>query len=460
MTRCCSPRKPRCSSIPLTTDIGRSALILLVSLLVASISMSGKADVLDPAALKRELRALSEQLRTVHPDAFAVISAQDFEALTSELASSIDSETTKEDQLWNFSRLLAAVGCGHTKLGFFNQEDSLISPEERFPVDVRFLKEKLFVIDPLVNRDRVAPGAEIRSINGISVTDLQRTIFDHISSDHHNPGAKTSYANAYASSYLTYALGYPESYVITIQGSDTATALLPLTTFQHKPVIDPASQCQETLCLDIDQEGLALMTIRNWDFYGERLAVFEKFVDDSFQTLLEKPVKALLIDVRGNLGGSGSASAYLLRHLAKSPFAYFAEHSAGNPALKRLLEPSAIRFDGPLFVLANGQTGSSTGHFLSLVKERGMATHIGFPSGAGSRVHDNKQQFRSEASGISYAIARSTFRAATPDLGATTAVEPDFTLTFTVDDLLAEQDAVLAKAQHLIRQQFVEDIAR
>lgn len=460
MTGLRAPRKPRCSFVPLAVGSGHFALVFLAGLLIAFTCTIGKADELDPASLKQELRTLSEQLRTVHPDPFAVISAQDFEALTEKLVSRIDAKTTQADQLWNFSRLLAAVGCGHTNLGFFNQEDSLIEPDERFPVDVRFVGKRLFVIDPLVNSDRVALGVEIESINGLSVMDLRETIFDHIAADHYNRGAQTSYANAYATGYLTYALSFPKSYAVTVQGSGTATVLRPLTTFRHRPLIDPGNPCQETLCLHLGSDGIAVMTIRNWDFYGERIADFEQFVDDSFRTLAEQQLERLIIDVRGNLGGSSSATAYLLRHLAETPFTYFAKNSAGNPALKDLLEPSALQFDGKVFILANSQTGSSTGHFLALIKEHELATLIGSPSGAGSRVHDNKRRFTSEVSELRYRIARNTFTAATPELGEVTVVEPDIALGMTVADLLTDQDTVLARARLLVKEQAAAGAAR
>ena len=120
------------------------------------------AEEVTAAALKRELATLGEQLKSLHPDPFAVITEEAFETLLDAVRSGVDAETTPADQLWNFSQLIAAIGCGHTRLDFFNQEDALIRPPERFPVDVRFVGERLYVIDPLVNAD--LPSSALRAL--------------------------------------------------------------------------------------------------------------------------------------------------------------------------------------------------------------------------------------------------------------------------------------------------------
>lgn len=438
------------------TPCMNAARVTVALLLSLGLTVTAKGAI--PPAAERvtveqhraEIVALADNLRTLHPQPFASLSEAAFVALTDRLVAGVDEQTSRRDMLWAYSELAASIGCGHTSLGFFNQEDALIPAAARFPVDVTFVDGRLLVVDPLVNGTLLSKGDEITAINGRPADALVAEALRHISSDAHNPHYRTGLFRLYATSYLTYAAGFPERYSVTVAGNPVPLELTALDKFQHRPVLSSRAICQETLCLDRPVDGVALMTIRSWAFYGDRQPIFRKYIDESLASLREEAPKALIIDIRNNLGGSGFAAAYLLRHLVQTEFGYFHPDSSGAEMLKRPLAPIETGWSGTVIVLSDELTHSTSGHFLSLVKAHGAALIVGRASGAGSEVHDNSKSFVSQYSGIEYKIATSTFSTDTPGCPASASVAPDVLVPLTPDAVLADQDAILEFALSLV----------
>ena len=250
----------------------------------------------------------------------------------------------------------------------------------------------------------------------------------------------------YASAYVTYVFGFPGRFEVTLAGGQRV-ALSPLRSFEYKPVVPATHPCKKRLCFDIDEQArTALMTVRSFAYYGKEAEIFQKFVDDAFRALKANGVKALVIDVRHNTGGWSAAVNYLLRHLAKEPFRYWADDSAGEGFLFKPQAPHENRFEGKIFVLSNGDTVSAAPHFLSLVKFHKMGTIVGEEAGASHHVNDNAQRFESTNNGIVYFIARSTFKTAVDGYPRDKGIAPDVAVSYSIQDLIDGKDPAMEYA--------------
>ncbi len=398
------------------------------------------------ASYRAEISELAENLVSTHPVPYKYISKKNFDALVAKTKAGITEDTSKADLLWIYSRIISSIGCAHTLMPFFNQEDALIKPEERFPVDARFFGNRLYIIDSLTNAGKLSAGTEIETINGRNVQDLYDEIAQHIPSDGYNPHFPHGLINISFSSYMTYALDFPEKYELTAKGKDQPVLLTPLHQFKHKPIIPPYDPCKKTLCYREVNGDTAVMTIRNWDFYGERGAIFKKFIDDNFAKMQTSNIQSLIVDVRGNLGGTNFATAYLLRHIAKKPFRFGTMDSAGAKELKEMLPPILTGFKGKVYILSNGQTQSATTHFLALAKYHKMGTIVGSPSGSASTVNDNKKEFISSTAGIKYYVARDTFSVDVNGFTESDGIAPDIAVHPTIEDYLQGRDPALDHA--------------
>lgn len=393
-----------------------------------------------------DIRELAERIKQEHPRPFRMLSEAQFDQLVAEEVAALDQDSTQPDVLWSFSKIIAAIGCGHTRMPYFNQEKKFIAPSQRFPLDVRFIEDALVVIDPLANANNISTGEKITSINGQDPKGLINMIYKHIGTDAHLPYKKRHQFNVYATDYLTYALGFPAEYRVVTANNPQVVRLQPLIDFQYKPILSPKARCQDTLCYQVAESiNTSVLTLRSFNFYGADLQTFQAHVDTAFVDLVKSKRDNLIIDVRGNQGGSNSASAYVLRHLHHEPFKFFADVSdqRGPANLFAMQTPIETGFNGKVYVLMDGDTSSSVPHFLSLVKEHQLADLVGAPAGGNKSTNDGAKQFKSTHLGIQYNIARMRFEVEAPSLSMDEALEPDIYLPYTIEQVISGEDLML-----------------
>ena len=407
----------------------------------------------DESGYRADLRELAARIKEEHPRPWRFISEADFDALVEEKVRTMVPDTTQAEFLWSFSEVLTSIRCGHSGMPYFNQEDALIGPEDRFPLDVRIHNGTLFVLDPLNTSERVSKGDEILSINGKSTSELLEEIGRHIKHEGVAPDSRWPYFNAYATSYLTYASGFPEEFTVDLANGDGPVRLNPLSNFSFKPLVHPKASCQQTLCYSVHEETNAgLMTMHSFAFYGERSQVFMDFVDGAFEDLVNNQRSALVIDIRFHNGGSGNLAAYLLRRLATAPFAYWAEGTdpRGSELLFEVQEPVDVGFEAPVYLLVDAQTVSSAPHFAALFREHGMGTLIGEPMGGNKSTNDGRRQFLSTKNGVEYGIARMRFDVDARTQPVDVAQQVDIGAPYSLSDVLDGEDSMMAKAMSLI----------
>ena len=161
-----------------------------------------------------DIDELAKTLTETHPQPFEFISKEDFWRNIEAKRNSITDKTTYSEFLWHVSSIIASIGCGHTGLGYFNQESRILPIELRFPVEAKFINSRLYVSDPLTNSDKIAVGDEIFSINGKSVFEIQDEIYKHISADGYNKSYRNALLNGYFTAMISYYFQFPESYQI------------------------------------------------------------------------------------------------------------------------------------------------------------------------------------------------------------------------------------------------------
>ena len=406
------------------------------------------------AGYHADLRELGARIKAEHPRPFRVITEEDFDALIEAEIDRLNEDATRADFLWAMSHLIASIGCGHSALPFFNQQDAEIEVGQRFPAKVRFHDGRLYITDPLANADRLNVGQEIVAVNGIPVPTLREEIYSRITADVHLPNGKDQVANVYATSYLTYATGFPEQYAVTLRGQSEPIALAALTEFSPDPILSPLDACQDELCYERDEaRNIGIATLHRIDYYGgERADAFVAWWAEVMDDLSANDRDGLLIDMRGILGGSGNAGSYMLRHLSKEPFEFYSENSdpRGRESLFLTQQPIDDGFDGEVYILIDGLTFSAAPHLFAIAQANGIATLIGEPAGGGKSTNDGKLRFTSTNEDVEYFIARMIFEVEAPQTGIDEAVRPDIALTYSLDDTIKRTDTMREHAIELL----------
>lgn len=402
---------------------------------------------------RADIQELADRIKAEHPRPFRFITEADFDELVSARIGDMSPGSTDREFLWALNEILAAIECGHSKLPYFSQENALIEAEDRFPVDVRFVNDRLLIIDPLINKNVLKKGDEIVAINGQSVHALRNDIFRHIQAEGVATHRKNHDFNAHATSYLTYALSFPSAYAVTLVDNNTPVALQPLQDFEFQPLIHPNNPCQDTLCYRVDDiSNSGVMAIHSFEYYGDSGQIFADYVDTSLADIVDNDRSALIIDIRFHNGGSGRAGAYILRRLASRPFNYFGgmTDKRASDAMFELQMPVDSGLDVPVYLIVDGWTVSSAPHFAALFKEHKMGTIVGEPMGGNKSTNDGKQRFKSSVNGVEYTIARMRFDIDAPSQSLEKPVQPDIVLSYTSEDILNGEDSMMHFVQSLI----------
>ncbi len=406
---------------------------------------------------RADLDQLGNTLLKVHPNALKFISKDDFwKAVEAKKALMTDS-TTYGTFAWHCSEIIANVNCSHTNMGSFNYEAALLPAAARFPVQTLWVKDQLFVVDPLNNGENVKIKDEIVRINGVDVSKMVKDIYKHISSQGYIETTKKHFFNTWCTAMIPYALGFPEKYEVSLKGVERPVALKNAEKIAE-PFFDRSTGFSgENLSLKFVENGsIALLTIASFNYYRwNDYEVFEKFIDNSFNEIHKKGVKNLIIDLRLNGGGSQSASIHLLQYLMDQPFTYYS--NAQFEGKKEKIEgedvvyPFEHRFKGKCYFMIDGIGNSTTGHFMSIVKYFKLGTIVGEELGSNQFCSAGMTTCRLTNTKLEYYVANNTHESLAVTLPDERGILPDHFVTQTVDEYLNNVDAVKEYTLKLIK---------
>ncbi|MEO1651972.1 MAG: S41 family peptidase [Bacteroidota bacterium] len=403
------------------------------------------------AAYLADLDSLVKTMIEVHPSPYEFTSKEAFWEVIDQKKKAIRENTTFAEFLWMCSEVIAQLKCAHSGLGWFNQEDEVLPIALRFPVEGRFINEKLYVTEPWENKAQIRPGEEILSINGVKVSEIKAKIYRHINSQGNNTTYKKSLTNTYFTAYMAYALGFPKSYRLLLKGRDQAIRLQSMNSFQPQPIVHPDDPCQDRLCLRVDEgKNTAILSIRTFSYYGDQFPTFKSFVDQSFKEINKQKVKHLILDLRLNDGGPSDAGIYLMRYLSPEPFRYFAESAFDEK--KELISPFPLRFKGNTYFLMDGFAVSTAAHFLSIAKHLKLGKLIGEEVNGNQLCFGGQKKFFLPHTGIHYYVSRYRYLADAPETPLDQSLPPDLRVTQGIEDYLNGKDTVMEYAQKLINE--------
>lgn len=406
-------------------------------------------------AYQNDLQQLGEKLIEVHPNALKFISKEAFWNLIHTKKKQLTAFTTYAEFVWHCNEIIASINCSHTSLDRFFQESEMLPVSLRFPLQVRWVKEQLFVIDPLDNSEQINLKDEIVSINGVPVTVLMDECYKHIASQGFIETTKRHFFNTWATAMIPYALGFPEKYSIHIKGVKNPIVLQKATSFRDL-FRDPSIEtCEKELCLEILDAQTAVLTIASFNYYPwNNLSVFTDFIDQSMREINEKGIQNLIIDVRFNGGGSQEAALHLLRYLTDKPFRYYSKVAYEGKIEKingeEKIAPFNNQFKGKQYFLIDGEGNSTTGHFMSLVKVWNLGFIIGEELGSNQFCSAGQTVCRLSNTKLTYYVANNTHVSTATSLPDEVGILPDYEVLQNINDFLNKNDVVKAFTLSLI----------
>ncbi|CAL2107202.1 C-terminal processing protease CtpA/Prc, contains a PDZ domain [Tenacibaculum sp. 190524A02b] len=392
-----------------------------------------------------DIDELAKRIEKTHPNPFEFTSKKAFYELVENQKSNIKDKMTYGQFIWQLSPIIASIGCEHSHFDVFNQEDRMLPVNLRFPIEAELVNGELLVVK--AHKSKVKLGANIKAINGVSIDVITSDIFKHIASNGHSLSLKNRVFSAYITSYIPYYFDFPTSYEVMFD-DNRKMQLEMLKEFEYE------LKKKQLKFEIVEEKNIAKLKIPTFNYYGgERLRNYKKFIDESFKKLKKQKITNLIIDIRGNGGGCSCAAIHLLQYIAKEPFYYFAKNSPlpGDKNEADIKQLKDNKFSGSIYMIINGFNTSTSGHFLSLIKQNKIATLIGEESGASYYANGKVKGFLGTNTGVAYWISRAVYTTSAKDFPRNKGIIPEHIIYKTEYDIVNKNDAELEYTLRLIQ---------
>jgi len=211
-------------------------------------------------------------------------------------------------------------------------------------------------------------------------------------------------------------------------------------------------------------------------FYLDQCIVNEyytKALRSFFERVRDHRIRNIAIDVRRNGGGNSRVIDEFLRYLDIDRYRHFggdvryskefgnklgysrtSGYRRGKPhkARNRKIEDKSLLFDGRLFVLTSAATFSSGNWFAVIIKDNGLGTVIGEPTGNAPSSYGDVPTFQMPNTGFSFTVSHKRWIRPNPDNDPADALYPDVPVYTTIDDMINGIDPQFEKLKAIIKE--------
>jgi len=392
--------------------------------LFISTAIVGAQNAYNPMELKEDFQLFRTALEEAHPGIYRYETKSSMDGSFEAIEKQLHQPLNQQEFYKILNPVLAKIGCGHTKL--IPSEDNgfmyYYNTDTLFPLKLFLDKNKAYVRYSYDTDNKLEPGTEITSINGMDMEEIIQGLLNNLFSDGHNQTFKyyelNRYFNAlFSNFYLDEVKSHNEFNITYKHHGRTGSMALPSVSYQKVLEHDAAEQNSTPYQLEFKNAKTALMTIRTFWPDGEKYN-FEAFLKESFAEINDKNIENLILDLRGNEGGKDAFGSLLLSYLVNADFRYydklvvatnekfsFVDHAQlpeGYDELRALITqtedgefrwehngnltvqtPQEHPFKGQIYVLIDGACFSVTSEFCAVANHLDRVSFIGEETGGG-----------------------------------------------------------------------------
>ncbi len=287
---------------------------------------------------QRELKILKRALSDLHPGLYRYQTPEQFEAEFARAETEVANGSDALKMYLISTRIAAVLRCGHTWTNPLNQGQSVqdaIAALPALPLRVRLLEGRLLVT---ASADRNVPNnVELLTIDGRTPSALANEFMPYLRADGGSDGKRLSQLDSNvdggAMDRLLPLLHPPGAHGYRLRfrplGGQTGAAISPAVkeamvagmpiNERERRLLKAGIAPENTLWrFEIDGD-IATMTLPTFAFWQSDFD-WSAFLQRSFNTLKERKVDKLILDLRQNEGGDDAIGNTLHSHLMATPF--------------------------------------------------------------------------------------------------------------------------------------------
>ncbi|MFN8284770.1 MAG: S41 family peptidase [Chitinophagales bacterium] len=459
--------------------------MLSAQMLFAQTDTSIATQQFDVAALKEDFNTWRTALEKTHANLYLYNSKERMDVIFDSIYNNIKQPMTAIEFYGYITPLVAIIKDGHN---YIHPNDALVEYYNKnelfFPFHVFYSTGKKLYIDMNLSGDStIALGAEILSINSISVEKIWNELIRRQPRDGYNETYPTWILNNWFREYYSYVFGHPAKFDLEIKTPENTiikkeVAALPkemITAARKKkyPERKMVNENDKAIYVQfLDSDKTAVLDIKTFSekMKKEYKQSFKKTITEFFEQVKNKQTQNLILDLRNNQGGAAEYGIHLVSYLLDKPFiftkAYFAVNklAASNTdnrlrnvknGLIDLQKPNKNNFNGNLYVLINGGSFSCSGMVCAALEVAKRAVFIGEEAGGNKSVLTSLFSLKTKTTLPNTKIIcdKPDYRTILTDLSKNDGhgVFPNYLLQPTITDIIKNDDVVLDYALKMIR---------
>jgi Peptidase family S41 len=424
----------------------RRSLILIITIALLTGCGTGRSSFSPnrkyaPERLQKDFSIYQQILEDAHPGLYWYTSKDSMDHYFNWGREQLQDSLTEGDFRKVLNYVTAKINCGHTSVRsskkFLKYLDTA-RIARIFPLSLKLWDDTAVVAANLNRRDSLLKrGVQVNKINGRSVKEIVDTLFEYISTDGFNTTHKYQALSnrGYFGSLYTSVFGFADNY--SIEFTDSSGLIKNTSIKTYRPAADTigraammpvrqvpqpsrkerkARQRNSVRLLKIDSTNhVAMMDLNSFGRgYG-----LKGFFRRSFRALRKNEIGHLMIDVRGNGGGSVTNSTLISRYISDHPFkvgdslyaitkkkkysryikndffnrlflTFFTKRKSDGYHHFRYFERHYFKpkkrnhFDGQVYIITGGNSFSATTLFASSLIRQDNVTVVGEETGGGA----------------------------------------------------------------------------
>ncbi|MFK5983597.1 MAG: S41 family peptidase [Flavobacteriaceae bacterium] len=391
--------------------------------------------------LTEDFNQLLETLKE-HPSQFEFIDKVSYEKLVKVQRDKLKDSMTVMDFYQVTSPIVASLGCLHTRIvdtRFFR------TPYKYWlPLIVWFENEKMYAINNRVENIEMNTGSEILEINGISSSEILKTLKSTISADVFNQNFYRGDLNVNFLYYYHSYFGFEPEYKIKFKPYNSEKIIT--TSFlidEPAPSYKVELNNKPRLGIEINKENkTAIIKIKNFSYFPrgrQNIDFFKETIDTYMKKIKDKNISKVAFDLRGNRGGNPECTEYILSYIIDKEVNFYENNDFNTVKPKTTNNIS----NANIYMLTDGRCASATTQMLAVIKYNQLATIVGEETGGTYSTHPGRgvKPLKNTKLGLQIGTERGSVNV--PQLPLNKGIIPDKNIKIELFDIINGYDPLL-----------------